>query len=61
MDNLKLNLELTVAHINTILSHLAKGAYADVADLIAHLHSQAKPQIEAATPAASVEPTTPTE
>lgn len=48
MDNLKLNLELTVAHINTILAHLAKGAYVDVADLIAHLHSQAKPQIEAA-------------
>jgi len=58
MDNLKLNLELTVAHINTILAHLAKGAYADVADLIAYLHSQAKPQIEAAnTPAvASEEP-----
>jgi hypothetical protein len=49
MDNLELNLKLTVAHINTILAHLAKGAYADVADLITHLHTQAKPQVEAAT------------
>jgi len=38
------------------LKHLAAGAYAEVADLIALLHGQAKPQIEAATsvtPAAS--------
>jgi len=51
MDNLELNLKLTVAHINTILAHLAKGMYADVADLITHLHTQAKPQVEAASQA----------
>jgi len=53
MDNLELNLKLTVAHINTILAHLAKGAYADVADLITHLHTQAKPQVEAASQASA--------
>jgi hypothetical protein len=47
MENLELNLKLTVAHINLVLAHLAKGAYADVADLITLLHGQAKPQIEA--------------
>jgi hypothetical protein len=48
MDNLELDFKLTVAQVNMILAHLAKGAYADVADLITHLHTQAKPQVEAA-------------
>lgn len=48
MDNLELDLKLTVAHVNTILKHLGAGAYAEVADLIAFLHGQAKPQIESA-------------
>lgn len=50
MDNLEIELKLTVAHVNAILKHLAAGAYAEVADVIALLHSQAKPQVEAATP-----------
>jgi len=56
MDNLELDLKLTVAHINTVLKHLAAGAYAEVADLIALLHGQAKPQIEAAASAAPAAP-----
>jgi hypothetical protein len=58
MDNIEIELKLTVAHINAILKHLAAGAYAEVADLIALLHTQAKPQIPApeAAPAPAVEP-----
>jgi hypothetical protein len=56
MDNLELELKLTVAHVNTVLKHLGAGAYAEVAELINLLHGQAKPQIEsAATPVAPVE------
>jgi len=55
MDNLELNLKLTVAHVNTLLKHLGAGVYGEVADLVNILHSQAKPQIAAAT--AASEPT----
>jgi hypothetical protein len=48
MDNLELDLKLTVAHVNTVLKHLGAGVYAEVADLINLLHGQAKPQVEAA-------------
>jgi hypothetical protein len=51
MENLELDLKLTVAHVNAILKHLANGAYAEVVDVIALLHSQAKPQIELAASA----------
>lgn len=51
MDNIEIELKLTVAHVNAILKHLASGAYAEVADVIALLHAQAKPQVEAAIPA----------
>ena len=56
MDNIELELKLTVAHVNAILKHLAKGAYEEVADLVALLHSQAKPQVEAATALKPAEP-----
>jgi len=56
MDNIKINLELTVAHVNAILKHLAKGAYEEVVDLVALLHSQAKPQVEAASAPPPAEP-----
>ena len=49
MDNLELDLKLTVAHVNTVLKHLSAGVYAEVVDLITLLHGQAKPQIESAT------------
>ena len=51
MDNLELELKLTVAHVNTVLKHLGAGVYAEVADLISLLHGQAKPQVEAAAAA----------
>ena len=47
MDNLELELKLTVAHVNIVLKHLSAGVYSEVADLISLLHGQAKPQIEA--------------
>jgi hypothetical protein len=50
MDNLELELKLTVAHVNTVLKHLSAGVYSEVADLIALLHGQAKPHIEAPAP-----------
>jgi len=57
MDNLELELKLTVAHVNTILKHLGAGAYAEVAELVNLLHGQAKPQIEtAASPAPAEQP-----
>jgi hypothetical protein len=57
MDNLELELKLTVAHVNTVLKHLSAGVYSEVADLISLLHGQAKPQIEAtATDAAPETP-----
>jgi len=48
MDNLELDLKLTVAHVNTMLKHLGAGVYTEVADLINLLHGQAKPQIDLA-------------
>ena len=51
MENLELDLKLTVAHVNTVLKHLGAGVYAEVADLINLLHGQAKSQIESATTA----------
>jgi len=62
MEKIEVEVKLTVAHVNTILSHLAKGAYAEVADLIAHLRSQVVPQVNAAqnpAPAASEAPVDP--
>jgi hypothetical protein len=56
MENLELDLKLTVAHVNTVLKHLGAGVYAEVADLINLLHGQAKPQIESVAPSAPVAP-----
>lgn len=65
MENLELELKLTVAHINTVLKHLGAGAYAEVAEVIQLLHGQAQPQIQAAQTAAPAEapaaPAAPTE
>ena len=44
MENLELELKLTVAHVNMVLKHLAKGAYEEVSDLIQLLHGQSAPQ-----------------
>lgn len=48
MDNVELTIKLTVAQVNIILASLAKGSYADVAEVIGVLHGQAKPQVDAA-------------
>jgi len=55
MENLELELKLTVNHVNTLLKHLGAGVYAEVADIINLLHGQAKPQIEAAATAPASE------
>lgn len=49
LEKIEVDLKLTVAHINTILAHLAKGAYSEVVDLINHLRGQAVPQVQAAS------------
>ena len=43
-----INLQLELEEINTILKHLGNGIYAEVGQLIAKLHGQALPQVEAA-------------
>jgi hypothetical protein len=48
MENLELELKLTVAHVNTLLKHLGSGIYSEVAEVIQLLHGQAQPQIQAA-------------
>jgi hypothetical protein len=48
MENIELELKLTVAHVNMVLKHLAKGAYEEVSDLIQLLHGQSAPQVQAA-------------
>lgn len=53
MENLEINVKLSVAQINTILKYLGAGTYAEVADLITSLHAQARPQLEQALPITS--------
>jgi hypothetical protein len=48
MENFELTLKLTIAQTNVVLKYLGTGAYAEVSDLIAALHAQAKPQVDAA-------------
>jgi hypothetical protein len=52
MENLELELKLTVAHVNTVLKHLGAGVYAEVSELIQFIHGQATPQLQAASQAA---------
>ena len=47
-----IKLELEIAEVEQILKHLATGAYAEVAQLIAKLHGQALPQAQAQQPVA---------
>jgi len=61
MENLEIELKLTVAHVNMVLKHLSNGVYVEVADLIALLHSQAKPQVETANASVSVSQEAPAE
>jgi hypothetical protein len=43
MDEVSLN--LTVAQVNVILHNLSRGAFAEVADLIAEIRKQVVPQL----------------
>lgn len=43
-----INLSLTTEEINVALKHMGEGIYKEVAPVIAKIHSQAMPQIEAA-------------
>jgi len=47
-----IKLELEIVEVEQILKHLATGAYAEVAQLIAKLHDQALPQAQAQQPVA---------
>jgi hypothetical protein len=42
-----IKLELTIDEINMALKHLGNGIYTDVGQLIAKIHAQALPQVEA--------------
>ena len=57
MENLELDFKLTVTQVNIVLKYLGGGVYVEVADLITLLHNQAKPQIEDAVIAETVDPT----
>jgi hypothetical protein len=48
MDSIEISLKFTVAQINVILTHLSRGAYAEVNEIINLLHAQAKPQVDSA-------------
>lgn len=47
MENVTVNITLTVAQVNVILNALGKGAYAEVAELIGLIKAQAQPQVDA--------------
>ena len=54
-----INVHLEIAELEAVLKHLAQQAYAEVAPLIAKIHGQAIPQvqaIQAANPPAEATP-----
>ena len=56
MDNMLIELKLTVAQINVILNHLGRGAYVEVQPIVDDIRAQATPQLAIAqTPASSQE------
>ena len=42
-----INLNLEIAEVEAVLKHVGQAAYAEVAGLIAKIHSQAVPQVQA--------------
>jgi hypothetical protein len=42
-----ININLEIAEVEAILKHIGQAAYAEVAGLIAKIHSQAVPQVQA--------------
>lgn len=58
MNDVQVDLKLTFQQVNAVLLLVSRGAYAEVADLIAEIRRQVQPQFEAAQAAqaaASVE------
>ena len=45
MDNIVIDLKLTVAQINVILSHLSRGTYVEVQPIVDEIRVQAAPQL----------------
>lgn len=48
MENLELNLTLTVQQVNVILKYVGAGAYVEVADVVTKIREQAAPQLASA-------------
>ena len=48
MDNVVIDLKLTVAQINVILNSLARGAYIEVQPIVDEIRAQAAPQLASA-------------
>jgi len=42
-----INLRLEISEVEAVLKHLSQAAYADVAALVAKIHGQAIPQVQA--------------
>lgn len=56
MDEVTVDIKLTVAQVNVILNHLGRGVYNDVVAVIDLIRSQAVPQLASAQmPASSQE------
>lgn len=55
MENMTIDLKLTVAQINVILGHLGRGAYLEVQPVVDEIRNQAAPQLASAQPPASQE------
>ena len=51
MDNKEIELKLTVAEVNGVLSALGQMPFAQVASLIQKIQQQAAPQVQTAQPA----------
>jgi len=51
-----INIYLEIAEVEAVLKHIGQQAYAEVAPLIAKIHSQAVPQVQAIQAANPVEP-----
>lgn len=45
MDNMLIELKLSVAQINVILNHLGRGAYIEVQPIVDEIRAQATPQL----------------
>ena len=56
MNDVQIELKLSLQQVNAILLLVSRGAYAEVADLIAEIRRQVQPQFEAAQAAQAANP-----